>query len=325
MFQNYWYIIGFNNEIERNQFYPVKILNLHLLLIKRNDGTISVLEDRCCHRNVQLSLGELKKETITCAYHGWEYNFEGECTKIPSLKGPIPKTAKISQYKTKVINDLIWVFIGDQHLADKVPVPNLFEMDTQPYIYTAHEFESDIKFVSESLFDPYHINHVHKNSIKSFMGDLDSDTVEFNVEMDTNTIKGRYERKNNGSYFDKKYFGFNPTVPTEFEFIFPNISKIKMYFDNRILTIYEHMVEIEPGRVSMLQLTVWDNIFKPFPAFAKWFMKRISERIVNEDIAFFKSHFALNQTQQHKDVHTKSDEVSIAFRKLWEAKAQESI
>ena len=153
------------------------------------------------------------------------------------------------------------------------------------------------------------------------MGDLDSSSIEFNVEYEKDKIYGSYLRKNNGKFHEKIYFGKSDFIKTEYEFVFPNISKIKIFFEKRTLTIYEHIVESEKNKISMIQLSIWENIFPKTKGFAKWFMKQISEKIVSEDIEFFKSHFKLHKTNTFKDVHVKSDEISIAFRKLWDQKS----
>jgi phenylpropionate dioxygenase-like ring-hydroxylating dioxygenase large terminal subunit len=315
----YWHIGGFAEEFEKSSFISKKMLSKQIIIAIDSSGAFFAIEDRCCHRNVQLSLGNYNGKHFTCSYHGWQYNSDGKVIHIPSQDedAAIPKTAKIKTYPVKVKHKLIWVLLSDKpEAAEIAPMP---ELDSEPYIYTKHNIKADLKFVSESLFDPYHINHVHKNSIKHFMGDLTSQKPKFHLSNDGNSIHGHYFRKNNGTFFDKSYFGFTDQIRVNFEFHFPNISKIQICFEKRTLTIYEHMLKTEDDEIEMIQLTVWNNIFKPIPSFAKWFMKRISNKIVAEDIAFFNSHYAL-KNDGNADVHVKADELSIAFRRLWEAK-----
>ena len=42
------------------------------------------MSDLCIHRGGALSDGEIKGDCIMCPYHGWEYNAEGACVKIPA-------------------------------------------------------------------------------------------------------------------------------------------------------------------------------------------------------------------------------------------------
>ena len=100
MIENQWYLICVLAELDNQNPLKKKILNKDLVVFKTNSNKIAVLEDRCCHRNVQLSLGYVNGENLVCAYHGWQYGSEGKCACIPSLPidQPIPKTAKIKVF-----------------------------------------------------------------------------------------------------------------------------------------------------------------------------------------------------------------------------------
>ena len=41
--------------------------------------------------------------TIVCAYHGWSYDADGKCIRIPSIppEHPIPKKACLTRYLTQ--------------------------------------------------------------------------------------------------------------------------------------------------------------------------------------------------------------------------------
>lgn len=312
--KNHWYIIATTDEFKSERYVIKTLLNQSVLIGLSSEKEYFALEDRCCHRNVALSLGEFNNDVFTCGYHGWKYNTNGKCIDIPSLTGKVPETACIKSYPINVKFGFIWI-----QLEASANKPFLFkELLDEPYIYTRHQFEGDLKFVSESLFDPYHINHVHKNSIKSFMGDLTTDLPELDYTVSERSIIGSYKRINNGTFYEKKYFGNEEFIETQFEFHYPNISKLKICFPKRTLTIYEHICETEDGQIDMIQITSWDNIFKPLPLFSKWFMKKISDKIVNEDIQFFKSHKKLQKQNAFKETHIKSDQISIEFRRIWE-------
>lgn len=75
----------------------------------------------------------------------------------------------------------------------------MHEMDTYPIVYNYHFIDADLQLVAESLFDAYHINHVHRNSIKGMMGALKDERMEFNVQVDENSLTGKYFRDNDRS------------------------------------------------------------------------------------------------------------------------------
>jgi phenylpropionate dioxygenase-like ring-hydroxylating dioxygenase large terminal subunit len=55
------------------------------LVLFRSEGRAAALVDRCPHRNVPLSLGRVVAGHLECAYHGWQFDCEGVCQKIPGL------------------------------------------------------------------------------------------------------------------------------------------------------------------------------------------------------------------------------------------------
>jgi len=325
--KNQWYLVCLIDELAQTNPLPKKIIGENVVVFKSQKGVINVVEDRCCHRNVKLSLGYVKDDCIKCAYHGWEFNGDGKCVSIPSLPDDsfVPATACVKAYKVRIHNNMVWAFFGEGVLAEKVSLPLMPEMVNKPYVFNYHILKGDIKLVAESLIDPYHIDHVHRNSINTFMGNLSRKQIDFHIDVAQSSMTGNYYRINQGNFFEKYYFGFDKEIKTNFGFWFPHTSKLEIHFPlkNRTLFIYEHFYPIEGDKICMLQITLWDNIFKGFDWFAKWFMLRKSNKIVEEDIAFLESNKHYHDTLNVRDLLIKSDKVSIEFAKLWRMNTQQ--
>lgn len=319
MIRNRWYLACLLDELKHANPLQKKICGEDLVIFQTKEGKVGVLENRCCHRNVHLSLGYVQGESIKCGYHGWEYNCEGKCVLIPSLGSEerIPPAAKVKKYPTVLRYNSVWVWIGEAEKADLSLIPPMPEMDEYPMVYNYHVLNADLALVAESLFDAYHINHVHRNSIKGMMGSLKGGRIDFNMQVGEDAITGSYFRDNDRSFFEKFYFGFNRKVETHFGFWFPNISKLDIRFKKRHMVIYEHFYAIDDDKVMLCQITLWKNILDFFPPFARWFMLRKSIRIVREDIAFLENNKKIKRETGKKDLLIKSDEVSFAFMQLW--------
>lgn len=317
--KNNWYIACLLDELNKKNIVSKKICNENILIFKNNKNQIAVIEDRCCHRNVQLSLGYIHGENIKCGYHGWEYNGDGKCVHIPSLdlNSRIPNSACLKKYYFTIKYKCVWVWLGDSNLANEKDIPPLKEFDEYSLVYNYHTLKADLAFVAESLFDAYHINHVHRNSISTFMGNLYDEKIDFHVQKTEKSLTGKYFRKNDGTFFEKFYFGFNKMVETHFGFWFPNISKLDIRFKKRHMVIYEHFYQIDEENVGMCQITLWKNILDFFPPFARWFMLRKSIKIVREDIGFLENNLEIKKRYKKSDLLIPSDEVSFEFMKLW--------
>jgi phenylpropionate dioxygenase-like ring-hydroxylating dioxygenase large terminal subunit len=322
MIKNQWYLACLQDELKRQNPLKKKIVGEELVVFKTESGKIGVMEDRCCHRNVNLSLGHVQGETIKCGYHGWEYNTQGACTCIPSLPDgeKVPRTVKIQAYPVQVKHQCVWVYIGDEALMDKAAaIPPMDELDQYPLVYNYHYLDADLKLVAESLIDAYHINHVHRNSIKSFMGNLYGEEVDFNLDVQHSHMTGKYLRHNDGTIFEKFYFGFNRDIETHFGFWFPHTSKLDIRFPKRRMVIYEHFYQVDEHTISMCQITAWQKIFNEFPLFFfdKPFMLRKSNRIVEEDLVFLENNKRVKDATGHRDILIQSDAVTFEFSKLW--------
>jgi phenylpropionate dioxygenase-like ring-hydroxylating dioxygenase large terminal subunit len=326
MLKNKWYLICPSDEL-KNTILKKRIFGEDIILFRNQNGDIAALEDRCCHRNVNLSLGYLNSNTIVCGYHGWEYDKNGSCVKIPSQlpDDKIPPTAKIKSYPVKDFNKWVWVFLGDEEKSVQIKPTDIPEMNEWPFTYKAYTFKADLESTAESLIDPYHIAYVHRNSIKSFMGQIKESPADFNLKVLDDGIEGFYRRANVGTKAEKVYFGQEKNIGTRIRFYYPNISRLEIRFKERILLILEHIMQVDDEHVEMKQITLWKNIFPKFPMFAKYFMAKKSAKIVAEDIDFLSSNLEILKKTKDKyhEISVKGDEVSLAFRKFWRKKLQE--
>lgn len=324
--QNHWYLICPAAEL-KNKIIKRKFFGDSIILYRDSAGKPVALEDRCCHRNVPLSLGYLEKDKIVCGYHGWQYNGQGQCVHIPSQldDAKIPPTARIKSFPVREFNRWVWVFIGDPEKAEMHQPIDIPEMNTWNFTYDSYTFPADLESAAESLIDPYHIAFVHRNSIRSFMGQIREYPADFHIDIIDDGLKGNYFRANVGSVAEKTYFGKQINILTKYGFYFPSISRLELEFEKRTLLILEHVYQVDEDNINMMQITLWNNIFSLFPAFARFFMARKSARIVSEDIDFLATQLdILRRAGDNKhEVSVKGDEISLAFRKFWRRKMKQ--
>lgn len=325
LIKNHWYLACFEDELQPGGHMSRMICGEDILIYRTAAGQVAALENRCCHRNVQLSLGYVKGERMKCGYHGWEFGADGRCGLIPSL-GPdekIPRAACVRQYPVRAQHKCVWVFVGDPLLAEFEEIPPFKELDEWPMVYNYHVIKANIKLVAESLFDSHHINHVHRKSIKTLMGNLHNEKPDYHLSITDRSLHGWYMRDNEGSIFEKFYFGFQDKVEAHFGFWCPHSSMLDLRFPahlhmpSRRMVIYEHFYQVDEEHVMMIQITTWHRIFRYNPWFAKWFMLRKSMQIVEEDIAFLESNKYWHDRRQLNDMLIRPDELTFEFTRLW--------
>lgn len=163
---NHWYVVARSTEIKDHPL-GVTIWDHSIVLYRDTLGKIHALEDRCPHRQVKLSDGKVIGNHLECAYHGWQFNFQGTCHAIPYLneKQKLPK-CQINSYPVEELNGFIWLFLGDRQRFENNDILPLAmpEWDHLNYIATVSVIEcrGHFSFLIENLMDMYH-GHLHQN------------------------------------------------------------------------------------------------------------------------------------------------------------------
>ena len=128
MLKNFWYAVAFTHEITDK---PVRLMVLGQQLVafrQKRSGKVVVMSDLCVHRGGALSGGwvDEKSDCIVCPYHGWQYEADGTCVKIPANQEgrPIPKKARVDSYPVQEKYMFVWVFLGDLPESERPPLPD---------------------------------------------------------------------------------------------------------------------------------------------------------------------------------------------------------
>lgn len=114
IFQRFWYpVMPISHLKEQPQGF--ELLGQKIVLWLDREGKAVVARDRCCHRSAQLSKGQVIEGNIVCPYHGWRFNAEGICVKVPQLSdsSQIPKSYEIATYSSQERYGYIWVCLGE--------------------------------------------------------------------------------------------------------------------------------------------------------------------------------------------------------------------
>src|SRR5271170_4498333 len=80
---DHWYAVEYDNRVSAGQVVEVKFWGLSVALFRGIDGVLRALENRCAHRHVRLSIGQVTGCRLTCAYHGWSYDTDGRLVEVP--------------------------------------------------------------------------------------------------------------------------------------------------------------------------------------------------------------------------------------------------
>ena len=156
---NTWYVACTPDEIETQPFAR-KICNIPLVFFRNQDNEIKALEDFCPHRGAALSLGFVENGQLVCGYHGLRMEDSGKVASMPNQR--VENFPCIKAYATDERYGFVWLWPGDQALADDKLIPELeWAMLEIEKGSTAHDFSGRQKEVF-TIFKRYNTANRHK-------------------------------------------------------------------------------------------------------------------------------------------------------------------
>src|SRR6266852_7984283 len=114
LLRRYWHPFSPVSEISHET--PTRftrILGEDLVLFLDKSGRVGLLADHCAHRSASLCYGRVEERGISCAYHGWLYDTEGNILETPPERNDaIIKSVHQIAYPVRRWIGLYWAYLG---------------------------------------------------------------------------------------------------------------------------------------------------------------------------------------------------------------------
>jgi len=167
--RNCWYVAAYDVELGQEPLART-ILGEPVLLYRTESGAAVALEDRCCHRNLPLSLGKREGDAIRCGYHGLKFDPGGNCIEIPGQK-EIPPGTKVKSYPVIEKWNFIWLWLGDPAKRDDTLLPAWQCIDDPKLTATMGNNGKPLSMKchwelnNDNLLDLMHVVYVHAETL----------------------------------------------------------------------------------------------------------------------------------------------------------------
>ena len=180
LFRNNWAAIGFGKDIaSAGMIKPLSFLSIPMIMVRTQTGDINVFQNVCRHRGmILIDEPQQLRGPITCPYHAWSYDLDGNLRKTPHIGGPNIDTLDSVQHcdyplnkvRSHVWNDLVFVNVGGDTPAFTVQMADLIdrwrEFDQPLYHGGADSsFSFDLacnwKLAVENYCEAYHLPFIH--------------------------------------------------------------------------------------------------------------------------------------------------------------------
>jgi phenylpropionate dioxygenase-like ring-hydroxylating dioxygenase large terminal subunit len=250
MIPDQWYVLMESRQVKDK---PVGVVRMGEKLVFWRDATgrLSCLRDKCPHRGVQLSRGQVVDDHIQCPFHGFEFDASGRAVLIPAngRNATVPKAFRASSYPTHEAHGFIWVWWGEDP-PDDLPPPRFFDDLGQGF--TCKTFYdtwcAHYSRVIENQLDAVHVPFVHHNTIgRGGRTLVDGPGIEW-VDEDMFYVY-TYNRVDDGTP-PRKANEVPIPHPGGFrlEFIFPNLWQNRISDDMRVVAAF---VPVDEGHTLL--------------------------------------------------------------------------
>ncbi len=187
--RNCWYVAAYSSEIGDMPLART-FLNEPVLLYRTVGGKPVALEDRCCHRNLPLSMGRREGDCIRCGYHGLKFDAAGQCVEIPGQK-EIPREAQVRSYPVVERWNFVWIWMGDVSKCDERQLPHWDCANDTSLTTTLGNNEKPLpmkcnwELNNDNLLDLVHVVYIHAATL----GGAGLDTTPVTTERFDRSIK----------------------------------------------------------------------------------------------------------------------------------------
>lgn len=159
-----WYVAAFADEIGPHLLART-LLGRGIVMYRDAQNRVVAMEDRCPHRSMPLSVGTLNNDHIVCAYHGIEFNTQGDCVHVPSQTS-CPRAMGVRTYATLERGPVVWIWMGDKETADPARLPDQPWLTTEAWASSKGYLHLKASYVRlhENLLDLTHLSFLHAKS-----------------------------------------------------------------------------------------------------------------------------------------------------------------
>ena len=239
MISNQWYVVLESNEVKKRKVLSVKRLGRKLVVWRNELNRVHIVEDRCPHMGASLSQANYCDGEIACAFHGLQFNGNGECTYVPALgrTGKIPRAMHVRVYPVYEQHGFIWMWFGDESIIPE-DFPRFFESINEEFSYSSLHQKWAIHYsrMAENQLDVMHLPFVHASTIgRAGKTVVDGPYIEVDGERIEVWVMNRYD---DGNPAKKASTITRPARHPGLQFQFPNLWHNWISDDVRVLAAF---------------------------------------------------------------------------------------
>lgn len=287
--QSDWQAIAIAEAIKSKQPYKIWLDNQAWVLFRDDQNQARLVSDICPHRLASLSQGKIIQGEIQCPYHGWQFNHQGICTRVPGLDQKVCDKPLLTTKNIIEHQGLIWVCNSQTDFSAPLAAASDVAQDA---FFLQADLHSDLLTLIENFLDAFHTHFVHAGFIRQ---DNSRQTIQAQVKALGDGIEVIYSGEKNQNGILSRWF--EPERGQSFaRFRLPNFAEIEYRSrDNRLsLLVSLWAVKAKDHQLSVIaRVATAKGIC---PAWLKnFFLRRFARVILKQDQQIVEAVYANKQ------------------------------
>jgi 5,5'-dehydrodivanillate O-demethylase len=167
LLRRYWHPIALAQDLsDENPSKFVRVLGDDLVLFRDKSGNTGLIADKCPHRNASMVYGRVEERGISCAYHGWLMDCDGNIIETPPERNDaIMKNVKTTAYPVEIFLSMIWTYMGPTPVPPVTRYDTFFRKDGHRDIRLHPVLDCNWLQAMENSMDPAHLQVLHQEFI----------------------------------------------------------------------------------------------------------------------------------------------------------------
>ncbi|WP_321390374.1 aromatic ring-hydroxylating dioxygenase subunit alpha [Emcibacter sp.] len=183
LWPNVWILAGVTSDIpEDGDYFTFELGKESFVIVRTEEMEIKAFYNVCPHRGNRIALNERGSVgQFTCAFHSWQFDLDGNNTRITDRETFRPEVlcadASLTKVHCEVYGGLIFIHMGDNPpslkeylgpLADYIPKYHVEDMHVVRH--TRVSWAANWKTGLDAFYETYHLHAIHPETA-DLMGD----------------------------------------------------------------------------------------------------------------------------------------------------------
>lgn len=162
LLRRFWQPVHVSEDLKVAHPIPLKILGEEFTLYRGEDRVARIVDGRCPHRGLVLSVARVEGCALRCRYHGWKFDETGQCVEQPFEQKSFAAKVRVRSYPVEEYFGLVWAYLGPEPAP---PLPKWPSLEGYGYFHVVELRKWNYFHDLENTVDDVHQRWVHAEGI----------------------------------------------------------------------------------------------------------------------------------------------------------------